>query len=328
LAHPLTIENIKLSRKNMKSYNNFIGIDIGKFNFVVAIHGKKPVSEYGNTAEGIDQFLSDFRNELPGALCILEPTGGYEMRLLLALCDKGFAVHRAHTRKVKNFIRSFGSEAKTDSLDARNLGLYGYERSGSLDLFKPQTAEAMKLYELIHRRRDLTQMLVAEKNRMKSPRTGFVQNSIETLIDILSKEIKGISGEIENLIKKDMSLNEKKKMLKTIPGIGDIIANELLALLPELGQISRREIASLVGLAPISRDSGKLRGYRRTGHGRGGIKRLLFLAAMAARNSKSHLKAYYESLVGRGKCKMVALTALMRKIIVIANARLKNMTAT
>ena len=312
----------------MESYNNFIGIDIGKFNFFVAIHGKKSVKEYENTSDGIDQFLSDFHEELPGALCILEPTGGYEMRLLLALCDKGFAVHRAHTRKVKNFIRSFGSEAKTDQLDARNLSLYGHERSGSLELFKPQCKEAMNLYELIQRRRDLTQMLVAEKNRMKSPRAEFIQNSIKTLIEVLLEEIRIISDEVEMLIRKDAALKEKKKILKTIPGIGDIIANELLATLPELGQISRREIASLTGLAPIPKDSGRLKGYRRTGHGRSGIKRILFLAAMAARNSKSHLRTYFEALLARGKSKMVALTALMRKIIVIANARLKNMATT
>lgn len=310
----------------MESYNNFIGIDIGKFSFVTAVHGKRFTREYENNMGGIDQFLSDFSNELPEALCVLEPTGGYEMKLLLALCDKGFAVHRAHTRKVKNFIRSFGSEAKTDSLDAINLGLYGYERSSSLGLFKPQAAEAMKLYELVHRRRDLTHMLVAEKNRLKSPRTGFVQKSIETLIDILASEISVISAEIESLVEKDVFLNEKRKVLKTVPGIGNVVANELLALLPELGKVSRREIASLAGLAPIAKDSGKFKGYRRTGYGRDGIKRMLFLSAMAARNSKSHLKSYYEELIARGKSKMVALTALMRKIIVIANARLKTMS--
>ncbi|MGL5741580.1 MAG: transposase, partial [Legionella sp.] len=115
-----------------------------------------------------------------------------------------------------------------------------------------------------------------------------------------------------------------KALLKTIPGIGNIIANELLILLPELGQLSRREIASLVGVAPRSNDSGTMQGYRRATHGRDGVKPLLFLAAMAARNSNSHLKTFYEGLLSRGKIKMVALVALMRKIIVIANARLKN----
>ena len=125
------------------------------------------------------------------------------------------------------------------------------------------------------------------------------------------------------MIEQTPSLKEKKRILKTVPGIGNIIANELIILLPELGQLSRREIASLVGVAPRSNDSGTLRGYRRTTHGRAGVKPLLFLAAMAARNSNSSLKTFYEGLLTRGKIKMVALVALMRKIIVIANARIK-----
>jgi transposase len=282
----------------MKFYNSFVGIDIGKYNFVVAVHDCKSVKEYENTLTGITQFIKEFKKKLPTALCVLEPTGGYEMSLLLTLCEYGYSVHRAHTRNVKNFIRSFGNKAKTDKLDAKSLSLYGFERSKSLEIFTPTSKEAGKLYELVQRRRDLKQMLVAEKNRLKSPRTGYVKSSIKALVNVLSDEI------------------------------GNIIANELLVLLPELGKLSRREIASLVGVAPISRDSGKLKGYRRTNHGRGGIKPILFLAAMAARNSKSRLKDFYENLVGRGKNKMVAITALMRKIIVIANARLKNVLTT
>lgn len=312
----------------MESYNNFIGIDIGKFNFVVAVHGKKSVKEYENTSSGIEQFMKDFRKELPQALCVLEPTGGYEMRLLFSLCEKEFTVHRAHTRKVKNFIRSFGNEAKTDKLDAKSLSLYGFERATVLDLFKPQSKESVKLYELVQRRRDLKQMLVAEKNRIKSPRTENIMQSLKTVIDFLSRELHSISEEIDKLIGQDVTLKAKKKILRTIPGIGNIIANELIVLLPELGQLSRREIASLAGLAPISKDSGKSIGYRRTCRGREGIKPMLFLAAMAARNSKSRLKIFYEDLVSRGKSNMVALTALMRKIIVIANAKLKNFYAT
>ena len=312
----------------MESYNSFVGIDIGKYTFVVALHDCKSVKEYENTYAGINQFIKDFKKKLPTALCVLEPTGGYEMNLLLTLCEYGYSVHRAHTRNVKNFIRSFGNAAKTDKLDAKHLSLYGFERSKSLDLFALVSKEAGKTYELVQRRRDLKQMLVAEKNRLKSPRSGHVRGSIEALINLLSNEINMITNEIDGMIEQDLLMKEKKKILKTIPGIGNIIANELLILLPELGQLSRREIASLVGVAPISRDSGKLKGYRRTNHGRGGIKPMLFLAAMAARNSKSHLKDFYESLIGRGKNKMVALTALMRKIIIIANARLKNVLET
>lgn len=307
----------------MEYYRNFIGIDIGKYHFVVAVHGRKPVYEYENTPCGIDNFLSEFQEELASGLCILEPTGGYEMRLLLALCDKDYAVHRAHTRKVKNFIRSFGNEAKTDKLDAKSLSRYGVERSASLDRFDPSSISTGILYELAQRRRDLKQMLIAEKNRLKAPRTNFTQASFQAMIHFLGNELKAITEEINRLIEQDPVLKEKKEVLKQIPGIGNTVANELIILLPELGKLSRREIASLAGLAPVSRDSGRMKGYRRTNHGREGIKPILFLAAMAARNSKSRFKSFYEELIFRGKSKMVALTALMRKIIVVANAKLK-----
>lgn len=308
----------------MKSYNSFIGIDIGKLGFFVALHGEKTIKEYENSPSGIDQFIKEHKKILPHSLCILETTGGYEMRLLLALCESKYSVHRANTRKVKNFIRSHGNMAKTDPLDARNLALYGFERHESLLLFSSPSKQAMQLYELVQRRMDLKQMLVAEKNRMKSPRTDYVKNSIRQMINLLTTELAAITKEIEQIIILDPILKQKQTTLRSIPGIGPIIANELITLLPELGELNRREIAALVGVAPIANDSGKFKGYRRTTYGRQGIKPLLFLAAMAARNSNSHLKVYYESLIKRGKAKMVALVALMRKIIIIANARLKN----
>lgn len=308
----------------MITYERFIGIDIGKYSFFVALHGNKKIDEYENTPTGINEFICSYKKHLSKGLCILETTGGYEMGVLLRLCSEGFAVHRANTRKVKHFIKSYGNEAKTDKLDTKHLALYGFERGKTLPLFTPASDQTYDLYEMIQRRTDLKQMLVAEKNRLKSPRTGRVKESIQSLIDILKIKLEIITQEIDSLIEQDPVLKEKKAILKTIPGIGNIIANELLILLPELGQLSRREIASLVGVAPRSNDSGTMQGYRRTSHGRAGVKPLLFLAAMAARNSNSNLKTFYEGLLSRGKIKMVALVALMRKIIVIANARLKN----
>lgn len=308
----------------MKSYTSFIGIDIGKLTFFVAVHGQKVVKEYENTSSGINQFLNDFKKTLSTSLCILETTGGYEMRLLLALCGQKYAIHRANTRHVKNFIRSYGNTAKTDRLDAKHLALYGFERSQSLMLFIPPSEQAMQLYELVQRRIDLKHMLVAEKVRLKAPRTFYTSESIQLIIDVLTQELESITKQIETVITLDPILKQKQKTLRTIPGIGPIIANELITLLPELGELNRREIAALVGLAPLANDSGQFRGYRRTSYGRQGIKPLLFLAAMAARNSNSSLKTYYESLIARGKLKMVAMVALMRKIIVMANARLKD----
>lgn len=311
----------------MKSYNYFTGIDIGKNSFVVAIFGEKTTKEYTNNAAGIAEFIEDKKEILSTGLCVLEVTGGYEMLLLLRLCGEGLAVHRASGRQVKSFIRSYGNEAKTDSIDAKSLARYAQERHESLVIFIPPSQNASQLYELAQRRKDLKQMLVAEKNRLQGPRVSGVKKSIETIIEVLKTEIKDVTSEMNKLIDENKKLKEKQQVLITVPGIGPIIANDLLILLPELGSLNRREIASLVGVAPIARDSGQLKGYRRTGHGREGIKPALFMAAMAARNSNSSLRTYYESLIGRGKKKMVALTALMRKIIVIANARCKEIEA-
>jgi transposase len=312
----------------MSSYNNFIGIDIGKFTFVAAKYGDKTTKEYDNNSYGYRSFIRDFKKILKNSLCVLETTGGYEMGLLLTLCDKKLNVHRADTRKVKNFIRSFGNDAKTDSLDAKSLALYGFERRDRLELFVPQSENLLALYELIQRRQDLKQILVAEKNRAKAPRAEYVKNSLEAMINIVSIQIDDITKQINMLIEKDSVLKSKKEILKNIPGIVDIVSNELLILLPELGSLNRRQIASLCGLAPRANDSGKTKGYRSIKPGRNNVKPILFLAAMSARNSNSHLRLFYENLINRGKKKMVALVALMRKIIIIANAKLKEFSIT
>ena len=171
-------------------------------------------------------------------------------------------------------------------------------------------------------------MLVAEKNREKSPGIEFIKSSVETMIETISQAMEQVTLRINELIKDDKVLAKKKETLKTIPGIGEIVANDLIALLPELGECNRRQIASLTGVAPRANESGKFVGYRSTGHGRGLIKSMLFIAAMAARNSNSELKSFYEKLVAKGKKKMVALVALMRKIIVIANAKLRDLMKT
>jgi transposase len=310
----------------MKLYDHYIGIDIGKDSFVVALYGhSKKTWEYDNTATGIKAFINDFKSKLKSGLVVLETTGGHEMRLLLTLCELKFAVHRANTRKVKRFIQSYGNEAKTDKLDARSLARYGYERGQKLALFSPQSSQALALFELVQRRIDLKQMLVAEKNRFKAPRANVIKTSCQAMIEVLKGQLKTITDEINTLIESDPDLREKKAVLKTIPGIGDIVANELLVLLPELGLLTRRKIASLAGLAPRANDSGQFSGYRSVSYGRNGIKPILFMAAMAARNSNSRLKAFYNKLVSSGKKKMVALTALMRKILVIANGKIRDL---
>ncbi len=309
----------------MSLYNNFIGIDIGKFTFVIAIHGNKQSKEYQNNSEGITAFVKDHQNIIVNSLCILEVTGGYELELLTTLHKQDIKVHRANSRKVKNFIRSFGNDAKTDALDAKALAFYGFERANRLELFEPQSTKTIELCELAQRRNDLKHMLVAEKNRLQSPKPDFVKASCKAIIEVILKEMEEINEKINLLISENQLLQAKKDVIKTVPGIGNIVANELLIMLPELGTLDRRKIASLAGLAPKANDSGTLNGYRRVANGRNHVKPILFLAAMAARNSKSALKTFYEKLIAKGKKKMVALTALMRKIIVIANAKLRDL---
>lgn len=309
----------------MTLYNNFVGIDIGKFNFVVGLHGQKSIKEFENSHSGISLFIKEYKKKFPSALYVLETTGGYEKHLLIKMSQKQLDVHRANTRHVKNFINSFGNKAKTDALDAKALAMYGAERSDRLALYKPADEVSCELYELTQRRNELKQLLVAEKNRAQAPTAKHVKTSYDNIIGTLLEEIATLDNRINSMIQDNASLLRKKETLKTVPGIGDITANNLLSLLPELGSLTRRQIASLAGLAPKANDSGSKSGYRMTNKGRAEIKPILFLAAMAARNSKSPLKDFYLNLTNRGKKKMVALTALMRKILVIANARLRDL---
>lgn len=305
-------------------YTNFLGIDISKDSFFVAVHGQNKMNQYKNNIAGIAKFVVEYRQILQDSLSIIEPTGGYELLLIDSLIDHGFKVHRVHTRKVKSFIRSFGNEAKTDQLDAKALAKYGFERRDQLELFQPTSKLDIELTQLIQRRSDLKGMLVAEKNRLKNPSLAPVVTSVGRMIDVINHELEEIWKKIEQIISNNPDLSAKLEVLKTIPGIGKIVAIELVTLLPELGKLCRRKIASLAGVAPRANDSGKYRGYRKVANGRNIVKPVLFLAAMAARNSKTYLKDFYERLINKGKKKMVALTALMRKILVIANAKLKS----
>lgn len=304
-------------------YQNFIGIDIGKATFVVGFPENKDTFEFENSLIGFEKFHEQFAQILPTSLVVLETTGGYEMALVSFLYCREIKIHRANTRKVKFFIRSLGQEAKTDKIDSQGLAKYGEERHKRLELFAPKNETQIKLMQYSQRRLDINQMLVQEKNRAKAPDINpWVHESCLNMIECLGKEIKSINEKIDLLIEADPERKAKKAVLVTIDGIGDVTSCLLLSLLPELGRVNRRQIASLVGLAPYPRESGMKVGYRSTRGGREDVRSALFMSAMTASRSKGRLGQFYQSLIARGKKKMVALTALMRKIIVIANARL------
>jgi len=303
-------------------YQNFIGIDIGKETFYVSQVGIEGVLIYGNQKEGFEQFVDRFKEKQANSLIVLETTGGYELGLTHHLQAKGFFVHRANTRKVKNFIRSLGNLGKSDAIDAQGLALYGKERHEQLNLYEaPLNNELLKL---LHRREDLNGMLVQEKNRLKAPEQKELIDSFKTMIEAIEGELRGIQDRINKLIQASEEYTEKQAVLETVPGIGKVISVQLMILMPELGRLNRREIASLAGVAPHPNESGKKKGYRYVRGGRCDVKKALFMAAMTAARRKSQLGEYYQKLIAAGKKKMVALVALMRKILVIVNARMRD----
>lgn len=303
-------------------YQNFIGIDIGKDEFYVAQVDVREVLIYLNQTDGFQAFVDKFKEIQANSFIVLETTGGYELPLIRYLQAEGFFVHRANTRKVKSFIRSLGNLGKSDKIDARGLALYAKERQEQLSLYEPPLDS--ELLKLTHRREDLKQMLVQEKNRLKAPEKKELEDSFKTIIEALESEIMIIEDKINQLIHASKEYTEKQAVLETLPGIGKIISVQLLVLIPELGRLDRRKIASLGGVAPHPNESGKRIGYRYVRGGRYEVKRALFLAAMTAARGKSRLGEFYQKLIAAGKKKMVALVALMRKILIIANARMRD----
>jgi transposase len=257
---------------------------------------------------------------------VLENTGGYEAELIIYLQSKGLNVHRADNVKVKNFIRSTGKLGKSDSIDAEGIARYAKERHMELGLHIQMDANSKKLLEASSRRDELKQSLVQEKNRLKSPENKSMKESNEAFINFLELEIAKIEKIQYRLISLDVKLKAKVELLVAeISGVGEITAIGLLSKLPELGTMNRRQVASLAGVAPHPNESGQKIGYRCTRGGREDVKRLLFMAAMSAARSKSILGEFYKRLIAAGKKPMVAITALMRKIVVIANAKIKSM---
>ena len=305
-------------------YRSFIGIDIGKYEFVSHLKNETKAKTYSNNCKGFQKFFKAHKESLAHSLVVLETTGGYERGCLDFLLAKGIAVHRADTRKIKNFVRSLGQRAKTDSLDAQALSLYGCERQERLVLYKKADKKQEELKLLVERRQDLKQMLVQEKNRFQAPLNKGLRSGIKTVMVCLEKQISNVEESISKIINEDKSLSRKKEVLKTIPGVGEITAVLLLGFLPELGQLNRKEVASLCGVAPYARQSGEKNYCGRTYGGRRNMRPILYMAAMGARRKKgSELASFFERLTKNGKKPIVALVAVMRKIVVIANARIK-----
>lgn len=300
--------------------SRFVGCDVGKYEIVAFDSHTGQIGTIPNRPEDLAAFAAGLD---PDCLVVCEATGGYELPLLVALHAAGRAGHRGDARKVKAFIRSFGTLGKTDAIDARALARYAQERHAELPRWQPPGHQHDRLQALVLTRRDLVAQRLACSNRLDAPGAEPVRPYLADLLACFDRQIKAIEDEIQTLLREDATLAERAAILRSIPGIGPTTAAALLALIPELGFLGRRQAAALAGLAPHPDETATASRYRRVRGGRQEVKRTLFMAALSARTHNPTLKAFYQRLIAKGKKPLVALTALMRKIIVIANAKLR-----
>lgn len=296
----------------------FVGIDVSKAVLDINAGNSWRVD---NTPVGIKRLIKTL-NKLKPTLVVLESTGGYENMLLDALWDSHIAVAHVNPRRTKAFAQSLGQEAKTDAIDARILRLFA-ERNRPKPTPAP-SAEVRKLRSLIDRRSQLMEMRAEEKNRAKGPTlSNDMKKHVRRMIKILSSEITQIEKLIQTTIERSETLSEKAQTLQQETGVGPVLTMTLLAELPELGTISRQKVAALVGVAPFTQQSGLSDRKRTIRGGRKHVRSVLYMATVCAVRRNQKIKEYFVSLVKRGKPKMVALIASMRRLIVTLNAALR-----
>lgn len=302
----------------------FIGIDVSSQTLEVASSSQAKTWQVANDAAGIEQ-LVDQASALTPALVVLEATGGYEFEAACALQAAGLAVAVVNPRTARDFARAMGALAKTDALDARMLAAFArvlHQHPERERFVKPLAdAELQQLQALVLRRRQLVQMLTAERQRLRLAHAA-ARPSIERVIEFLKQELGDSEGEVATHVQGHHA--QLAQALASVPGIGAASVAVLLAELPELGKLDRRRIAALVGVAPLNRDSGQMRGQRSIWGGRAAVRRTLYMATLVAVRHNPALKACYERLLAVGKRKKVALVACMRKLLTMLNAIAKH----
>ena len=304
----------------MEGEARFVGIDVSKAQLDVAVRptGKRWTLPYDQTGiEGLIPQIVD----LEPALVLLEATGGLELPLVAALAAAALPVVVVNPRQVRDFAKATGTLAKTDTLDAGVLAHFA-------DAVRPEVlplkdAETQVLNSLTARRRQVMTMLVSEKNRLGTA-IGAVSPRIEAHIAWLEQELNDLDKGLRQTLRRSPVWREKDDLLRTVPGVGEQLSLTLLAHLPELGTLNRRQIAALVGVAPYNRDSGTLRGKRAVWGGRSRVRAVLYMGALAASRHNPAIRDFYQRLLEAGKPKKAALAASMRKLLVILNGMLKH----
>lgn len=304
----------------LNCHEGFVGIDVSKEWIDLAY--QNVCTRVSQNSVDIDKQLKEIKKLNPH-LCIVESTGGYERLIVDRLHAAGLKVHIAHPLKVRHFAKAKGLLAKTDKLDAHMLAAYGFFLGEEARIIEAD-ADQRKLLDLQSRCEQLKMTLHAEMCRFATCVCMEVKKDIKESINFLKKRIEKITKEIDLLIDKNDKLKNQKKLLCSMKGVGKITAQTLLIALPELGKLTRKQIAALVGVAPIQQDSGKKRGRARIQQGRGSVRKVLYMAALVAACHNNALKNFYQKLVEGGKPKKVALVAVMRKMLVILNAMMRD----
>jgi len=300
----------------------FIGIDISKKQLDIASFPNGEIWDLPNRESGFSALVDRFSSH-PPALIVVEATGGLENPLVSFLAVVGLPIAVVNPRQVRNFAKAVGRLAKTDAIDAHVLAQFAKAVRPKVRDVKDQ--EHQELAALMARRRQLLDMLTAEKNRLQQvPKA--VCKDIKTHIKWLEKRIKALETDLGQAIKNSPIWREKDQIIQSVPGAGPVLSQTLLSSLPELGTLDRRQIAALVGVAPLNRDSGTLRGKRTIWGGRAQVRTVFYMATLVASKFNQTIKVFFDRLIEKGKPFKVALTACMRKLLTIINAMIKQKT--
>lgn len=303
-----------------KNSDNFIGIDISKAELDVAIWGTGVFWHLSNNVKGRQDLIQRLK-DLDPPLIVVEASGGLEQPVVRELDQENLPVAVVNPTRVRNFARSTGQLAKTDRLDAKIIAQFAQAVRPKVRPMR--TMQQEHLDALVTRRKQIVDTITAEKNR-KSTAHPALQEQIQKHIDWLDEELKELDNEIDQLIQHNDEWREKAAILSSVPGVGPVTVSTLVAKLPELGARNRQQIAALVGVAPVNKDSGKKRGKRRVFAGRASVRRVLYMATLVATKFNPVIRTFYERLLAAGKEKKVALTACMRKLLVILNSMVRH----
>jgi len=299
--------------------SSYVGIDVSKAKLDLAVlEGCE--WQVDNTPDGIAQLVKEMV-ELQPELIVVEATGGYQRAVVDALFHAGLCVAMVNPTRVRQFARAGGLLAKTDKLDAQLLAVFGQRMQPKR--YEGKSEAEKQLSALLVRRKQLEEMLKAEKNRLRTV-SPSLRGSVERSIAFLKDEKKRLEEQIEQFLKEQKDWHEQTQILSSAPGVGKVTSATLLADLPELGKMDRKKIAALVGVAPMNYDSGKKRGYRKTKGGRTDVRSVLYMSTLVATRYNPVIQAQYQQLLKRGKVKKVALTACMRKFLTILNAMMRD----